>query len=81
MFFEKRDYFAFESELRIMIELPYKDYSELLVLPTGTKIDIDPDVLIEEVYLAPNADENFKELVEMKMESLNLNKPISFSGI
>ncbi len=79
--FEKRDYFVFENELRILTELPYEDFNELLALPTGTKIDIDPDVLIEEVYLAPNADENFKKLIEMKMASLKLSKPINFSGI
>lgn len=79
--FEKRDYFKFENELRIITSLPYENTGALLALPTGTKIDIDPDILIEDVYLAPNADENFKELVKMKMESLNLNKSIHFSGI
>ncbi len=79
--FEKRDYFEFEREVRLITSLPAENNSELLKLPIGTKIDINPDILIEEIYLAPHADESFKLLVEMKMESLGLSKPIHFSGI
>ena len=80
-FFEKREYFKFENEARIVTSLRYNDSKELLLLPEGIKINIDLDELIDEIYLAPKADQNFKSLIELKLSSLNLNKTVRFSDI
>jgi len=81
LFFEKRDYFVFENEIRIMTSLPYKNGRELLELPFGTKIEIIPEKLINEIYLAPLADENFKNLIELKLRDINLDIPVKYSEV
>lgn len=81
LFFEKRDYFLFENEIRIITTLPYKDGRELLELPFGTKINIIPKKLINEIYLAPLADENFKNLIELKLRDINLDIRVSYSEV
>ena len=80
-FFEKRNYFIFEQEVRILTELQFKDYTELLNLPFGIKIDIDPHKLIKEIVLAPMADESFKNLIELKLKDSNIQVKVSFSDI
>lgn len=81
LFFEKRIYFLFEQEIRILTELTFENDKELLKLPLGYSIDIKPEVLINEIYLAPLADVNFKNLIELKLKELNLKIPVQFSGI
>ena len=81
LFFEKRDYFKFEKEVRLISSLQYSNYDELLQLPIGIKLHVNIDILIEEIYLAPHATESFKSLVEMKLASQNLNKNITYSDI
>ncbi len=82
LFFEKRDYFAFENEVRILVDYPYKDNDELLQLPNGIKIDIDPEKLIDEILLAPGATQELKELIENKLSSNNLKGiDVSYSDI
>jgi len=81
LFLEKRKYFKFENEVRIIATQLYKDNQELLLLPEGLRLNIDTNVLIDEVYLAPKADKSFKSLIELKLQSLNLNKTVSYSDI
>lgn len=81
LFFEKRDYFSFENEVRILTTLPYENNQALLELPQGIFIKVRPQILIQEIKLAPLADESFKRLIELKLEELGLQIPISFSEI
>lgn len=80
-FFEKRDYFSFENEIRILTTLEYEDNKELLGLPPGTFIKTNPEILINEIKLAPLADESFKKIVELKLSSMGLDIPVTFSEI
>lgn len=81
LFFEKRDYFLFENEIRLLTSLPYENGRELLELPAGTKLEIEPETLIDEICLAPLADKNFKKLIELKLADIRLNKPVNFSDV
>lgn len=81
LFFEKRNYFLFEKEIRLITELQYDDYIELLKLPLGTKLNIDYKKLINGIYLAPLANESFKKLIELKLKDINLEVKVSFSNI
>ncbi len=80
-FFEKRSYFQFEKEVRLLTEIQSKNHDELLKLPFGTTINIDPKVLINSIYLAPLADVNFKNLIELKLKDINIKTSINFSDI
>jgi hypothetical protein len=80
-FFEKRNYFSFENEIRILTTLDYVDNKELLELPPGIFIKTNPEILIKEIKLAPLADESFKKLVELKLSNMGLNIPVTFSEI
>ncbi len=81
LFFEKRKYFSFEHEIRVLTELMFENYDELLKLPLGTSINIKPEILINEIYLAPLADLSFKKLIDLKLKELNLKIPVKFSEI
>ena len=81
LFFEKRDYFVFENEIRIMTTLPYENGRELLELPLGTKLNVSPEKLINEIYLAPLADQNFKNLIELKLKDIKMEIPVSYSDV
>jgi hypothetical protein len=78
---DKREYFMFENEVRIITTLSGANYDELLKLPLGLKINIDANKLIEEIYLAPLADDNLKSLIELKLKEININKDVRFSDI
>jgi hypothetical protein len=80
-FFEKRDYFSFENEVRILTIMEYSGNRELLELPSGIFIKTKPETLIKEIKLAPLADESFKNLIELKLSDMGLKIPISFSEI
>lgn len=81
LFFEKRKYFSFEYEIRVLTELIFENYEELLKHPLGTSINIKPEILINEIYLAPLADMNLKNLIELKLKELGLIIPVKFSEI
>lgn len=80
-FFEKRDYFSFENEIRILTTLSYEDNRKLLELPPGIFIKTNSEILIKEIKLAPLAGDSFKKLVELKLSSMGLDIPVSFSEI
>lgn len=80
-FYEKRNYFQFEKEIRLLTEIQVENNDELSKLPLGTTIQISPDILIKNIYLAPLADTNFKKLIELKLESIQLDVRINFSDI
>jgi hypothetical protein len=81
LFFEKRDFFSLEKEVRILTELRYKDSDELAALPKGYKINIDPHLLIDEIKLTPLADENFKKLITSVLDIERILVPVNYSVI
>lgn len=81
IFFEKRNYFKFEKEVRLITELSYKNDQELLKLPLGTTINVNFKKLINEIYVAPLAKESFKNLIELKLKDTKLNVKVKFSNI
>jgi hypothetical protein len=80
-FFEKRDYFSFENEIRILTTLEYNGNQELLKLPPGTFVKTKPEFIIKEIKLAPLASDSFKNLIELKLSNAGLRVPVSFSEI
>ncbi len=80
-FFEKRVYFSFENEVRVLTTMKYNGNRELLELPPGTFIKIKPETLIKEIKLAPLAGESFKKLIELKLADMKMNIPVTFSEI
>ncbi|GGK17629.1 hypothetical protein GCM10007962_09810 [Yeosuana aromativorans] len=81
LFLEKREYFKFENEVRLITILDYKNTEELLLLPEGIRIKTNINTLIEEIYLAPKANQNFKSLIELKLKSIDLMKKVNYSDI
>jgi len=81
LFFEKRKFFSFEHEIRILTELMFENYEELLTLPLGISIDVKPEILISEVYLAPLANLSFRNLIALKLKEMNIEIPVRFSDI
>lgn len=81
----KRKSFEYESELRaIYIDLPIEyDESKIIRrnLPTGTKIKIDLNKLIDKIYIAPKADKWFKELVASVTKKYGIVKAIEKSNL
>lgn len=80
-FFEKRVYFSFENEVRVLTSMRYNNSRDLLELPSGTFIKIKPEIFIKEIKLAPLADESFKKMIELKLSDLKMKIPIKFSEI
>jgi hypothetical protein len=78
-FLEKRDYFKFENETRIITELQYNGFEELLKLPTGIRIKVNLNTLIEEIKIAPLGDENFKKIIERKLNEKEIDASVSYS--
>ena len=68
LFYEKRNLFEFEQEVRLVTTMNFDSYEELLNLPHGTKIIINPKILIDKICLAPLADNNLKECVLLKLK-------------
>ena len=83
-FLYKRMSFAHERELRaIIVNYPKGQVVEELPFSEGggEYVDVNLDVLVERVYVAPTAQEWFKELVGSVMKKYGLNlKPIK-SGL
>lgn len=81
LFYEKRKFFEFEQEVRLISTLDFNNYEELLKLPLGTKIIINPEKLINEIYLAPLADNKLKRIIESKLNDIGINISVNFSFI
>lgn len=81
LFFEKRMYFSFENEVRILTVKTAANSDEINKLPDHVFIKVNPKILIKEIKLAPLASESFKTLVELKLKNLNLDIPVTFSEI
>jgi hypothetical protein len=79
-YFCKRMNFEQEKELRLV----YYDYKMKLDDDNkqyGIKFDVSLDTLINEIWIAPQADDWYVELIKNEMKIHNLNKPIIPSHI
>jgi hypothetical protein len=50
-------------------------------MPKGIQLSLDIKTLIEEVKLAPAADENFKRLIQNILKEAEINAPVTTSVI
>lgn len=77
-YFCKSRYFQQESELRLV----YYDYQANLKDDiVGLKFDVFLDTLIDEIWVAPQATEWFKDLVRTELKLHNIDKPVKPSQI
>jgi hypothetical protein len=79
-FLHKMKSFEYEHEVRVLLaEYPIyvKDNIELRTAPAvfeiGTFVDVNLDILIENVYVTPTAQEWFRDKVESTIKRFNLN--------
>lgn len=74
-FFIKRPHFSFEKEVRLFIK-PREHHSNGNS-PLGYKIPVDLNVLIEEIYVQPDADQWFFEAIEDVVKKYSLSVPVA----
>ncbi|WP_143475931.1 hypothetical protein [Pseudoalteromonas sp. EB27] len=74
-FFIKRPHFSFEKEVRLYIKSREHHYSE--GCPPGYKISVDLNVLIEEVYVHPDAEQWFFEAIIDVVKKYKLSAPVT----
>ncbi len=79
----KFDYYRFEDELRIINIIPAteKEKNPKLKEIEDVRVKLDLDILIDSIYLAPNATDVDFENVKSLLETHNLDKDIFISGI
>lgn len=77
----KFDYYMFENELRIVNLIPSTTADKEEPESVEVRIKIDLDLLIESVYLAPNATEIEFENMNKFLEENNFKKDLFISGI
>lgn len=85
MLFKKTLYFKHENELRLITDnLTYENKYHVAMIPAhinlheldsnnGMEISIDIDKLIDEIYIAPNANEEFRQQVKNLLIQYNIN--------
>jgi hypothetical protein len=78
----KRPEYKYENELRVLlfytqgIDDPNEKDKIIIQAPEfGQKISVDLNILVDEIYVAPNAPEWFYELVK-KLTTLTYQKPV-----
>jgi hypothetical protein len=74
-FFIKREHFAFEKEVRLYIRT--KNTHSFLDTPYGHNIPINLDILIDEIYVHPDADDWFLEAVRSLTAKFGLYKEVN----
>lgn len=75
-FLVKHNYYEFESEVRCITELG-KDDKDVF-----KNIDVDLNILIDEIYISPFAEETgFREILDYLKSKHNLNFKIQTSGV
>lgn len=80
-FYEKRNFFSYEHELRLLTDKVEGIFDDFIETTMGLYINVKSQALIEEIYLAPMADLNLKNLIELKLKNIGLEVPIRFSKI
>lgn len=73
-FFFKRPHFDFEKEVRLFITS--KDHHSSENAPLGYKIPIDLNILIEEVYIHPDAAQWFFDAINDLVKKYDLSVPV-----
>lgn len=82
LLFLKRDYFKHEQEYRMITYFDANtDSSNKNTKPSGLYIEIDPKILIKEVYVSPGSSDEFKKLVQLKVDKLKFGIEVKKSGI
>ena len=94
-FIHKRTSFTHEKEVRAIIQ-PLKEIGEIMQqLPIkngiidqsskspedGIYINVDPNIIIDMIYISPDAQQWFKELVESILEKYGLSKVVKRSSL
>jgi len=80
--FQKRIGFEQEQEVRILTDLSLDEQADSSIANSPNMyIPVDLETLIEEIWLAPDVDENFKNVVELILKEKGLNIPVRFSKI
>jgi hypothetical protein len=85
----KRKSFEYEKELRATISFPNELYPSAHVAPPnefinsirGLDIPVDPNILIEQIYVAPTTEKWIKELLVDITSKNGLDKPIEQSRL
>jgi len=84
-FIHKRTSFIHEKEVRAIIQqLPIKDGTidwNLKPPEDGIYINVDPNVIIDMVYVSPDAQQWFKDLVESILKKYGLSKVVKRSSL
>lgn len=79
-YFCKRKYFEQENELRLV----YYDYRMMLndkQSPLGLKFSVSLDTLIDEIWIAPQANDWYENLIKEEIKKHGIAKPIKHSQI
>jgi hypothetical protein len=74
-FFIKREHFAFEKEVRLYLRTT--NIGSLPDTPYGYNIPINLDLLIDEIYVHPDADDWFLEAVRALTDRFGLKKEVN----
>jgi hypothetical protein len=77
---QKFDYYKGENELRTVSTLPLAG-SNIDDQPLYMRIKIDPEILIDKVYLSPKATQQHKVFIEKYLIDNGLSKNVFVSGI
>ena len=77
----KWNYYEFEKEIRVVTSFPAASIFALDTHPEGIRLKVDLDILLDSIYLAPNATE--AEFIKVKelLDGKGLQKEIFRSGI
>ena len=71
-FFIKRPHFSFEKEVRLFLST-YSFLNPYINTPIGHEISIDLNIIINEVYIHPDADEWFLEAIQALVDQFKLS--------
>lgn len=77
----KWNYYEFENEVRIMTMYSANGFEALKTHPEGIRPKVDLDMLIDSIYLAPNATEAEFQHIDRLLKKHGLKKDIYISGI
>lgn len=77
-YFCKRQYFSQEKELRLVHYDPYMRFRHEVY---NMKFDVSLGLLIDEVWIAPNAEDWYVNLIKKELDLHGIEKPIIQSGM
>lgn len=83
-FFKKRKYFKEDNEIRIIyqeIDVGTQKKSNIDFVKHGIYIKVDLDKLIENIYISPNAEKWFSDLVQSVVDKYKLDRKVKKSPV